>query len=362
MADAEHARARRNERILEGPAASGRVGAGFTVARPSRTFVALLIGAWLVSALAGLLIGRGSSADGALAPVFLTMRAHRVAVAFLSGAALSVCGAIVQGLFRNPLANPAILGTTSGALLGAHLALLGSVLGLGGGGVLGIAPEMLMPIGAVLGACLSLFTLLAVVSLRVSPLVLILTGWALMMLFQSISTLLNHLFQEAWELNRAVAALNVGSLSGAGLKQVLLALVMTLGGSIPAFFAASSLDVLLAGEEEAASLGVDVQRTRFWLVLWVAIMTAGAVAVGGSVGFVGLIVPHAVRPWVGLRHRYLLPAVFVAGGTFVVACDVICRLIPVRADIPLGVVTDLIGAPIFLRMLIQLSRAEHARG
>jgi iron complex transport system permease protein len=212
----------------------------------------------------------------------------------------------------------------------------------------------------VLGAGVSLFTLLAVVSLRVSPLVLLLTGWALMMLFQSFGSLLTHLYAEAWELNRAVNALNVGSLSGVGARQVLLSLVMTLGGAIPAFLSAGALDVLLSGEEEAESLGVDVRRERFWLVMWVSLMTAGAVAVGGSVGFVGLIVPHALRPWVGQRHRSLLPAVFVAGGTFVVACDVICRLIPLQADIPLGVVTDLIGAPIFLRMLIRLARAEQA--
>lgn len=333
-------------------------GEGFTVAGPSRRFVVLLLCTLVLSSLAGLLIGRGGSADMALQPVFLSMRAQRVAVAFLSGAGLSVCGAVVQSLFRNPLANPSILGTTSGALLGAHLALLGTVMLLGGGGVLGVAPEMLMPIGAVLGAGVSLFTLLAVVSLRVSPLVLLLTGWALMMLFQSVGTFLTHLYAEAWELNRAVNALNVGSLSGVGTKQVLLALVMTLGGAIPALLSAGALDVLLSGEEEAESLGVDVQRERFWLVMWVSLMTAGAVAVGGSVGFVGLIVPHALRPWVGQRHRYLLPAAFVAGGTFVVACDVICRLMPVQADIPLGVVTDLIGAPIFLRMLIRLSRAE----
>jgi iron complex transport system permease protein len=335
-------------------------GAGFIVAGPSRRFVVLLLCALVLSSVAGLLIGRGSSAATALQPVFLSMRAQRVAVAFLSGAGLSVCGAVVQSLFRNPLANPSILGTTSGALLGAHLALLGTVMLLGGGGVLGVAPEMLMPIGAVLGAGVSLFTLLAVVSLRVSPLVLLLTGWALMMLFQSFGSLLTHLYAEAWELNRAVNALNVGSLSGVGARQVLLSLVMTLGGAIPAFLSAGALDVLLSGEEEAESLGVDVRRERFWLVMWVSLMTAGAVAVGGSVGFVGLIVPHALRPWVGQRHRSLLPAVFVAGGTFVVACDVICRLIPLQADIPLGVVTDLIGAPIFLRMLIRLARAEQA--
>jgi iron complex transport system permease protein len=326
--------------------------------RASRALLASLLCALVLSSVAGLLIGRGSSADTTLQPVFLSMRAQRVAVAFLSGAGLSVCGAVVQSLFRNPLANPSILGTTSGALLGAHLALLGTVMLLGGGGVLGVAPEMLMPIGAVLGAGVSLFTLLAVVSLRVSPLVLLLTGWALMMLFQSLGTLLTHLYAEAWELNRAVNALNVGSLSGVGPKQVLLSLVMTLGGAIPALLSAGTLDVLLSGEEEAESLGVDVQRERFWLVMWVSLMTAGAVAVGGSVGFVGLIVPHALRPWVGQRHRSLLPAAFLAGGTFVVACDVICRLIP--ADVPLGVITDLIGAPIFLRMLIRLARAEQA--
>jgi len=101
-----------------------------------------------------------------------------------------------------------------------------------------------------------------------------------------------------------------------------------------------------------------VRRERFWLVLWVAVLTAGAVAVGGSVGFVGLIIPHAMRPFVGQRHRYLLPVVFVAGGVFVVFCDVVCRVLPLRAEIPLGVLTDIIGAPIFLRMLLRISRKE----
>jgi iron complex transport system permease protein len=337
------------------PAEAGR---GFSVLRPPRVFVPALLAALAASAAAGVLVGRGGTLDGALAPIFLAMRAQRTAVAFLSGAALSLAGVVLQGLFRNPLASPNVLGTSAGALLGAHVALLASVTLLGGGSLFGVAPEMMTPIGALLGACSSLLVLLAVVSLRVSPLVLLLTGWSLMMVFSGIGTFLHHLYQEAWELNRAISALSVGSISAAGPRQVLLALVMTLGGAVPVLLSAPTLDVLLTGEEEAASLGVDVARERFWLVLWVSVLTAGAVAVGGNVGFVGLIVPHALRPWVGQRHRYLLPAALLAGGTFVVLCDVICRLLPARVDLPLGALTDLIGAPLFLRMLIKLARAE----
>jgi len=338
----------------------GRVetGIGFAVARPSAGFVAVLLGALTLAVLAGLFVGRSSSTDDALQSVFFAMRANRVAVAFLSGASLAVTGAVVQGLFRNPLASPSILGTTSGAMFGAHVALLVTVFALGGGGALNVAPEMMMPIGAVLGAGLSLFTLLAVVSLRVSPLALLLTGYAMMMLFTGMSSMLTVLHQEAWELNRAVAVLNLGNISAAGPRQVLLVLVLTLGGVVPALFSCSSLDVLLAGEEEAAALGVDVKRERFWLVMWVALMTGGAVAVGGSVGAVGLIIPHAMRPWVGQRHRYLLPAAFVGGGTFVVLCDVLCRIMPMRVEMPLGILTDLIGAPVFIHMLVRFSRAE----
>jgi iron complex transport system permease protein len=348
-----------------GPAAAHEDAAhartGVAVTRVPRALLLLLVPALTISVLLGLFIGRGSIAATALDPTFLTLRAHRVLVAFFSGAALSVAGAVVQGVFRNPLANPAVLGVTSGALLGTHLALLGTVLLFGGGTVLPLAPEMMVPFGALAGATLALFTLLALASRRLGPLTLLLTGWALMSIFQGISSFLQHVFQEAWELNRAMNVLNVGNISSSGSRQALLIVVMTLGASLPLWLSSATLDVLLTGEEEALSLGVDVQRERFWLVLWVAVLTAGAVAVGGSVAFVGLIIPHAMRPWVGQRHRALLPAVFVAGGIFVVLCDVVCRVLPVRAEIPLGVLTDILGGPVFLRMLLQLARKEQLR-
>ena len=287
--------------------------------------------------------------------------AARVAVAFLCGGALALSGAVVQTLFRNPLATPELLGASSGATLGAHIALIGSVFWLGGGGGSAILPEMLIPVGAVLGAVLSLCALLLVLSWREDPLLLLLTGYALSSLFLGASTFLTSVTQEAWEINRAFAALAQGDVSAAGPRQVGLVLLMALGGAGPLWLSADTLDVLSAGDQEARTLGVDVTQTRIWIVLWVAMLVAGAVAVGGGVGFVGLIVPHALRPWVGQRHRQLLPSVFVAGGACVVLCDVLCRIVPLRQGIPLGIFTHLIGAPIFLRMLIsQLRTREQA--
>jgi iron complex transport system permease protein len=334
---------------------------GDAVLAPTRTVIAVLVGLLVVTAILGLALGRSGALEWT-DTLLLRMRAQRVAVAFLCGGATAVTGAVVQTLFRNPLASPAILGTTSGAILGAHIALLFSVLVLGGGGVLGIAPEMLIPIGALLGAAASLFILLGVVSLREDPLVLLLTGFALMSLFQGASTFLTVWTQEAWELNRAFASLMYGDISAAGGRQVLLVGAMTIGGLIPLFMDQSTLDVLLTGEDEARTLGVDVSSVRFWLVLWVSVLIAGSVAVGGSVGFVGLIVPHALRPWVGHRHRYLLPASFLGGGGFLVGCDVLCRVLPIQNGLPLGTLTDIIGAPIFLRLLLKHLRSQATHG
>jgi iron complex transport system permease protein len=114
--------------------------------------------------------------------------------------------------------------------------------------------------------------------------------------------------------------------------------------------------MLMSGEEEATSLGVDVPRVRFWCVVWAALLTAGAVAVGASVPFVGLIVPHALRRVFGEGHRALMPAALIGGGVFLLACDVLCRLLPLPNEVPLSVVTALIGVPLFVRMLARLER------
>jgi iron complex transport system permease protein len=312
----------------------------------------------IASALLSLYVGRGDLGDSALFGRFLELRFHRSAVAFLGGAALAVAGVMVQGLFRNPLASPSILGTTAGASFGGELVLIGLYASFGGRAPLGLPGEMLTPIGCVLGALLSLVIVLSLTPLRASSVALLLTGFLLSSMFLSLSGLLKSLIQEKWQLLRVMATLSLGSVSGAGPKQLALASVLVCGSALPAWLWARELDMLMSGEEEATSLGVDVHRLRVWTVVWTAFMTAGAVAVGASVAFVGLIVPHALRHLFGQAHRTLIPAAFLGGGIFLLWCDTLCRALPLRNEIPLSVVTALIGGPIFLRMLARLERGS----
>jgi iron complex transport system permease protein len=175
-------------------------------------------------------------------------------------------------------------------------------------------------------------------------------------MFVSLSALLRSLVQEAWQLTRAMSTLSLGSVSGAGPGQLALALILVCGSALPAWLLSPELDVMMSGEEEAASLGVDVLRLRLWCVVWTAFMTAGAVAVGANVAFVGLIVPHALRRAFGHAHRALIPAAFIGGGLFLLWCDMLCRALPLRNEFPLSVVTALIGGPLFLRMLARMEQ------
>lgn len=321
--------------------------------------------AWLAllllgSAFVSLYVGRGEATDAELAARFLSLRAHRSAVAFLAGAALSVSGVITQGLFRNPLASPSILGTTAGAQLGGELMLVLLYVGLGSHVPAGLSAEMFTPLGCVLGSVLSLGVLLALTPLRASTVSLLLTGFLFSALFSSLSSLLKSLVQETWQLTRVLNTLSLGSVSGAGPRQLALAAVLVLGAVGPAWLWWRELDVLMSGEEEATSLGVDVPRLRAWCVIWTAVLTSGAVAVGASVPFVGLIVPHGLRRVFGEGHRLLLPAAFLGGGLFLLWCDMLCRVLPLPNELPLSVLTALIGVPVFLRLLTDLTRGGDA--
>jgi iron complex transport system permease protein len=162
-------------------------------------------------------------------------------------------------------------------------------------------------------------------------------------------------------VGRAVISFALGSVSGTGLRQVMMIAPIVVVGTAAAFFWSRPLDLLLSGEEEARILGLDVDRTRRWCIIWTALLTAGAVAVGGNLAFVGLVVPHALRLFVGVSHRSLIPSAALGGGAFVLACDVLARLVPARTEIPLGVVTGLFGAPVFLWLLLR-SRREALYG
>ncbi len=285
---------------------------------------------------------------GELDALVRRLRISRAAAAMLAGGGLAVGGALVQGLFHNPLASPSILGTTAGAALGGQVAIiLLQVVGLS------IAPELVLPIGCLAGALVSLGVLLALLRRSEDLRTLLLTGFLLNSLFPALGSLLMSIAQEEWQLGRAVIAFALGTLSGAGTPQVLFAAPLVLTALIAAFFWGRPLDLMLSGQREAAALGVDVGQVRVWTVVWVSVLVAAAVSLSGSMAFVGLVVPHVVRPFVGETHRRLVPACALVGGTFVLLCDALARAIPASGEVPLGVVSALVGAPAFLVILLR---------
>ena len=322
----------------------------------TRLHVALVLAVIVAGALA-LFTGAASLGDENLRATLLQLRGARLLAAFLAGAALSVGGVAVQGLFRNPLASPSILGTTAGANLGGQIALV-AVSSLSGATAAHMT-EMVLPIGSLLGALVALGILLVFLRAGVDLLTLLLTGFILSSLFLSIGSFLTSMAQESWELGRTMVAWSLGSVSGTGPRQVLFAMPLVVAGTVAIWGWGHALDVMLSGEEEAASLGVDVKATRRWVVVWVAVLTGAAVSLGGGVAFVGLIVPHALRPIVGAEHRRLVPTSALLGGAFLIACDALGRVLPGRSEIPLGIVTGLIGAPLFLWLLLRMQREAY---
>ncbi|MEM9073510.1 MAG: iron ABC transporter permease, partial [Myxococcota bacterium] len=308
----------------------------------------ILTVALLATVALSLTVGVGSLQDLSLQGTLLELRGARLAAALLAGAALAAGGVVVQGLFRNPLASPSVLGTTAGATVGGQLALIVAALT-----ALPIPPDLIIPLGCLFGALGSLAFLLFVLRVSDDLLALLLAGFVLSSLFLSAGSFLTSLAQDSWSLGRAVVTFTLGGVSGVGLRQIALVAPLILVSIAACWVWGRPLDLLLSGEEEAQSLGVDVPRVRWWVAVWVSALVAGATSLGGSIAFVGLVVPHAVRPFAGVQHRRLLPVAALAGATFVAMADVLTRVIPSVGEIPLGVVTGLIGAPVFLVLLLR---------
>jgi iron complex transport system permease protein len=326
---------------------------------PPLRLLSLLAVTVVCAAALGLLAGHGDLGDAAARAVYLELRGVRILVAGLAGAALAVAGVLMQGLFRNPLASPSVLGTTAGAALGGQLVLMlhGAIAASLPAWV---APEMALPVGCLLGAGAALAILLAVIRRTLAQggdtlVIVLLVGFILASALASVAAFVTWLGQERWELGRAMVAFTLGGVDGKGLRHAALAVPLVLGGIVAGWLWGRSLDLLLAGEDEAAALGVDVPAARRWILAWTAILTGAATAIGGGVAFVGLIVPHLLRPFAGVEHRRLIPAAALGGAAFLIACDALCRVTP-GAELPLGVVTGLIGAPVFAWLLIRAGR------
>jgi iron complex transport system permease protein len=278
--------------------------------------------------------------------VLLDYRLSRALFAASCGGALAVCGVILQALLRNPLAEPYLLGISAGASTGAVAVM---VLGLGGA-ALGISG------GALLGAVLAILTvaLLAAGSGGTSERV-ILSGVAAAQIFNAATAAIVTTFASA-EQARGVMFWLLGSLGGVRWPDVWLAAPVTLAGFAVCLAHARTLDAFTFGEDAAASLGVSVPRVRLVLFATTAGMTAIMVSIAGAVGFVGLLIPHAVRLVVGPRHIRLLPAALVTGAVFLVLADILSRTLIARQVLPIGVVTALFGAPAFALILTRARR------
>ncbi|MGB0911423.1 MAG: FecCD family ABC transporter permease [Nitrospirales bacterium] len=289
-----------------------------------------------------------SSGDAAMDPtnvILLHVRLPRLILAFFVGGSLAAVGVSLQALLRNPLADPSVLGISSGAALGAAVALL---FGIGGS----MWSLSALPICAFLGAVLSLLIIyrIAVTQYGFSIYTLLLAGVVLSAIFSALIMFLTSIADP----NRAFGMLAwlLGSLTGPDYETLAILTVYLGIGLCVLGSQAQSLNLLTLGEEAARSLGVEVERVKKMVFFATALMTGAVVAFSGVIGFVGLIVPHAVRLALGADHRLLLPLAALTGGMFLMAADTVARTLFSPAEIPVGVVTALVGGPIFLYLLM----------
>lgn len=290
----------------------------------------------------------GPDADPDLV-ILMGLRLPRAVVGTLVGAALAVAGAQMQGLFQNPMASPDIIATSTGAALGAVLAI-----------VLGLAALHVawLPALACVGALASLATIYVLTTRRGRTPVpmLLLAGVAMNALLGALTTFALSLSFVRYEVAREVVFWMMGGLEDRSWTHVAMAAPPIAIGLACALVLARDLDLFSTGEEAAATLGLDVERAKQRTLAVAALLTGTSVAVCGVIGFVGLIVPHAVRLIVGPAHRRLIPAAALAGAGFVVAADVVARTIASPIEIPLGIVTGLCGGPFFLWLLTRYRR------
>jgi len=276
------------------------------------------------------------------------LRIPRIILGVLTGAALSTVGGAFQGILRNPLADPYILGVSAGAALGA-------CIGIAFQYITGYLTASYLPLFAFGGAMLSLFLVYksSKISYSANSTGLLLAGVAITFLFSALITVLLALSKR--ELHSMVFWL-MGDLSAANWKKINIIALPVIIGNITLFFSSLDLNALSLGEEEAMHLGINTGKLRIRIFLIGSIIVATVVSFTGLIGFVGLIIPHISRLLVGPDHRIMLPIAAFLGGTFLIICDVIARILIAPTEIPIGAITAVIGAPLFIFLLRRKNR------
>lgn len=267
--------------------------------------------------------------------ILLQIRLPRIILAVLVGSALAVAGATMQGLFKNPMADPYVIGISSGAAFGASIAIISHIS---------------VPVAAFLCAVGTVFLVYSIAkgSGGVSTESLLLSGIAVAAFFSALTSLLIYLAGE--DLHQIIFWL-MGGLWASDWDKVTVAFPFIFLGITGIFMFSRDLNAMLLGEEPAQHLGIEVENVKKILLVFVSLVTAVAVSVSGIIGFVGLIIPHMVRIVVGPDHRVLIPLCALVGGIFLVWTDALARTVIAPTELPLGIITALLGVPFFIYLL-----------
>jgi len=282
----------------------------------------------------------------AVALVLLEIRLPRTLIAALAGASFGICGAAMQGLLRNPLASPGLIGSSSGAALGAII-----ILYLG----FGEWSWMLMPSGGMLGALLAMVLVYLLAGRDASIVTIVLAGVAVNSLAVALMSLILNLAPSPYAV-REIVLWTLGSVSNLGMNDLWVMLPATVLGWLLFLGTGKSLELLTLGEDTARSMGVNLLLLRTRLFLAVALSIGAAVSVTGAIGFIGLVIPHLLRPLVGYRPGRLLGVSALGGAAMLLAADIVVRLMPPGPEIRIGVLTAIVGAPFFLFLILKTRR------
>jgi iron complex transport system permease protein len=290
-----------------------------------------------------LLAGQGD----AIVIVMREIRLPRALLGLMIGATLGLSGAVLQGYLRNPLAEPGLLGVSASASLGAVIAIYAG---------LSLVFPLALPLMALAGAVLAVLLVQALAGRGAGTLTVILAGVAVSSFAGAMTTLALNLSPNPFAAMEIVYWM-LGSLTDRSMLHVQLAAPFILMGWVLLFSLGRSLDALTLGPDAAASMGINIKRVQLFAILGTAASVGAATAVAGAIGFVGLIVPHVLRPLVGGRPSHLLPASALGGASMLLGADILVRLIAPGRDLKLGVLTAIIGAPFFLWLVFRTRRA-----
>jgi iron complex transport system permease protein len=317
---------------------------------PVAALVSMTVGTVNISLADTLSAVVGNSVSQQTDTILFDIRLPRILLAIFVGAVLASTGAVMQGLFRNPLADPSLIGVSSGASVGASLMIVTAGSFIQSGALVGLS---LVAVGAFVGgfAATLLVYRLATSGIGTSVTTMLLAGIAIGALAGALNSLLSYFSDN--DMLRQISLWQMGNLSGASWLKV------SIMGAVAIFLMvlfpreSKALNALLLGESEARHLGIDVQRVKRRLIILTALGVGVSVALAGLVGFVGLIMPHIVRLAIGPDHRWLVPGSALAGATLLVIADSLARIVVIPAELPTGILTALLGAPFFVALLLK---------